>query len=142
LISVDATAFVIMALVFALVLAMKSLFFEPLAHTMEMRQERIERAAGAWDDAQSGIRAATAQVTAAVTAARNEGYGLLERARADALAKARADLDSGREEAQRQLLEAKRSLAEASHRAVRELDSQAEALARLLASRILGRDVA
>jgi F0F1-type ATP synthase membrane subunit b/b' len=81
-------------------------------------------------------------VTAAVTAARNEGYGLLERARADALAKARADLDSGREEAQRQLLEAKRSLAEASHRAVRELDSQAEALARLLASRILGRDVA
>jgi F0F1-type ATP synthase membrane subunit b/b' len=131
-----------MALVFALVLLLKSLFFEPLATTMEARQERIDRAARAWDDAQSTIRAASAEVAAAVTAARNEGYVLLDRARAEALAKARTELDSSREEVQKRLNEAKKELAEASSRAVRELEGQAETLARSLASRILGREVA
>lgn len=142
MISVDATAFVVMALVFALVLVLKNLFFEPLARTMESRQGRIDRAARAWEEAQSTIRAASAEVTAAVTAARSEGYGLLDRARTDALVKARAELDSSREEAQAQLNQAKKELAEASNRAVGELEAQAETLARSLASRILGRDVA
>jgi F0F1-type ATP synthase membrane subunit b/b' len=142
LISVDATAFVIMALVFALVLVLKSLFFEPLARTMEARNERIDRAARAWDEAQKTIRAASAEVAAAVTAARNEGYGHLDRARTEALAAARAELDSSRDEAQKQLSEAKRQLAEVSDGAVRELEAQAEAMARSLAGRILGRDVA
>ena len=142
MISVDATAFVIMALVFALVLVLKSLFFEPLARTMETRRERIDRAARAWDEAQKTIRAASSEVTTAVTAARNEGYGLLDRARAEALAMARAGLDASREDAQKQLGEAKKELAEASDRAVRELEAQAETLARSLASRILGREVA
>jgi F0F1-type ATP synthase membrane subunit b/b' len=142
LISVDATALVIMALVFALVLVLKSLFFEPLARTMETRNERIDRAARSWEDAQKTIRAAAAEVTAAVTASRNEGYGLLDRARTEALATARAKLESSRDEAQNQLNEAKKQLAEASDRAVAELEGQAGALARSLASRILGRDVA
>jgi F0F1-type ATP synthase membrane subunit b/b' len=131
-----------MALVFALVLVMKTLFFEPLARTMEARQERIDKAARAWDEAQGGIRSATAEVTAAVTATRNEGYVELDRARTEALVKARATLDSSREKTQSELNEAKRELAEASDRAVRELEGQADSLARSLASRILGRDVA
>jgi len=131
-----------MVLVFALVLVLKSLFFEPLARTMETRKERIDRAARAWDEAQKTIQAASAEVTAAVTTARNDGYGLLDRARSEALAKARAELDSNRDEAQKQLNEARKELAEASDRAVRELEGQADALARSLASRILGRDVA
>ena len=142
MISVDSTALVIMALVFALVLVLKSLFFEPLARTMETRQERIHRAARAWDEAQRTIRAASAEVAAAVTAVRNEGYELLDRARAEALSRARADIDASREDAQKQLGEAKNAMAEASDRAVRELEVQAEILARSLASRILGRDVA
>jgi len=142
LISVDATAFVIMALVFALVLVLKSLFFEPLARTMETRKERIERAAHAWNEAQKTIRAAAAEVTGAVTAARNEGYGLLDRARTEAQSNARVKLDSSREEAQNVRNDAKRELTEASDRAVRELEGQADALARSIASRILGRDVA
>ncbi len=131
-----------MALVFALVLVLKSHFFEPLARTIEIRKERIDRAARAWDDAQQTIRDAAAEVTAAVTSARNEGYGLLDRARTEALAKARTELESSRDEAQTQLNEAKKQLAEASDRAVAELEGQADALARSLASRILGRDVA
>ncbi len=131
-----------MALVFALVLVLKALFFEPLAQTMESRKERIDRGARAWDDAQATLRAASTEIAAAVTAARNEGYGLLDRSRAEALAKARAELDSSRDEVQNQLKEAKRELSDASNRAVRELEMQADTLARSLASRILGRDVA
>ena len=131
-----------MALVFALVLALKTLFFEPLARTMETRKERIDRAAHAWEEAQKSIRTATAEVAAAVTAARNEGYVLLDGARTEAQAKARAELESTREATQAQLREAKRELAEAADRAVRELEGQADALARSLASRVLGRDVA
>jgi F0F1-type ATP synthase membrane subunit b/b' len=77
-----------------------------------------------------------------VSGARNEGYALLDRARAEAQARARADLDRSREEAQRQLEEGKKELADAAARAVRDLEGQAEALARPLASRILGREVA
>jgi len=142
LISVDATALVIMALVFALVLVLKNLFFEPLARTIETRKERIDRAARAWDEAQETIRSAAAEVAGAVTAARNEGYGLLDRARSEAMAKARAELDSSREEAQSQVRDGKKQLAEASERAVFELEGQADGLARSLAGRILGREVA
>ena len=142
MISVDATALVIMALVFALVLVLKNLFFEPLARTIETRKERIDRAARAWNEAQETIRSAAAEVAGAVTAARNEGYGLLDRARSEAMAKARAELDSSREEAQSQVRDGKKQLAEASERAVFELEGQADGLARSLAGRILGREVA
>lgn len=142
MISADFTALIIMALVFALVLVMKNLFFEPLARAMETREERIDRAARAWDEAQSRIRAAGAEVAAAVASARNEGYGELDRARAEALAKARAELDASREGTEEQLKQAKEEIARAAAAAARELESEADGLARSLASRILGRDVA
>ncbi len=131
-----------MALVFALVLVLKTLFFEPLARAMETRKERVDRAAQAWDEAQKTIRSATADVASAVAAARSEGYGLLDRARTEAVTKARAELESIRTATQAQLSDAKKQLVDASDRAVRELEGQADALARSLASRILGRDVA
>jgi F-type H+-transporting ATPase subunit b len=141
LISVDLTAFVIMALVFALVLALKHLFFEPLAQAMETREARVSRAEGAWDDAQKTIRDANQQVTAAVQSARNEGYVLLDEARAGAQAKARAGVDESRDEAQRQIAEARARLQAETDGALKSLEAQAEALAASLAGRILGRNV-
>jgi F-type H+-transporting ATPase subunit b len=142
LISVDATALIIMALVFALVLAMKNLFFEPLAGAMETRQGRIDRAEHAWSDAQKTIAAAGGRVSSAVSTARNEGYGMLDHARAEAQSKARAELERHRDEAQREIADARKRLQDETERAVRELESQAGSLAASLASRILGRDVA
>jgi F-type H+-transporting ATPase subunit b len=142
LISVDATAFIIMALVFALVLVLKNLFFEPLARAMETREARIATAARAWDDAQKTIADARSRVNQAVQGARNEGYALLDEARTDALQKARAGVDESRDTAQKQIGEARRALEEETARAVRELEQQADALAGSLAARILGRDVA
>ena len=105
-------------------------------------RDRVDRAASAWEDAQKTIRAAAGEVAAAVGAARNEGYGLLDRARTEAQAKSRAELDAARAATQAQLTDAKKELSEASDRAVSELEGQADSMARALASRILGRDVA
>ncbi len=131
-----------MVLVFALVLALKSLLFEPLAQAMESRQERLDQAENAWGDAQRTISEAASRVSTAVGAARNEGYGLLDQTRAAAQSKARAEIERHRDEANRQTTEAKKRLRDESERAVRELESEADALAASLASRILGRDVA
>jgi F-type H+-transporting ATPase subunit b len=130
-----------MALVFALVLVMKNLFFEPLARAMETREARIERAANAWEDAQSQIRGAAKEVSLAVNAARGEGYSLLDQARTEAHATARAELDKSREETQRHIADAKKRLSEETARATRELDAQSNRLAASLASRILGRSI-
>jgi F-type H+-transporting ATPase subunit b len=142
LISVDATAFVIMALVFALVLVLRSLFFEPLARAIENREGRFSRAATAWDDAQKTIREASARVAGAVQSARNEGYQALDRERSEAQTKTRNELERSREAAQLEIAEARKRLRDESDRAVRDLEKQAETLASSLASRILGRDLA
>jgi F-type H+-transporting ATPase subunit b len=142
LISIDATALVISALVFALVFILKNAFFEPLAQAMETRQGRIERAATAWDDAQATIEGARVEVDAAVQDTRNEGYRLLDEARAEAQQSARTELDESRDAAQRQITEAKNKLADETDKAVAKLERDANDLAAQIASRILGREVA
>lgn len=142
MISVDATAFIILALVFLLVLVLKNLFFEPLAQAIETREGRIERAASAWGDAERDISEASTRVANAVQAARNEGYELLDEARAEAQARARADVDQNRAEAQKEIAEARQELSRETDRAVSELENEANTLAASIASRILGREVA
>ena len=142
MISIDVTALVISALVFALVVVLKNAFFEPLAQAMEKRQGRIDKAATAWDDAQKTIDEARDEVAAAVQETRNEGYRLLDEARTGAQQKARAELDAGREAAQKQIAEAKTSLGDETDKAVKKLESDAAAIASSIATRILGREVA
>jgi F-type H+-transporting ATPase subunit b len=142
LISVDATALIVMVLVFALVLVLKNLFFEPLAQAMETRQDRIDRAASAWDDAQKTILDASQRVNASVQSARNEGYGRLDASRTEAQVKARSEVDQARAETQERIASARKTLHDEAERAIRELENQADSLAASIAARILGRDVA
>ncbi len=142
MISIDVTSLIISALVFGLVLVLKNAFFEPLAQAMETRQDRIDRAATAWDDAQKTIDDARADVLAAVQAARNDGYRLLDEARTEAQQKARAELDEGRDAAQKQIADAIKRLSDETDQAVQKLERDADALASQIASRILGREVA
>ena len=142
MISIDVTAIVISLLVFALVFVLKNAFFEPLAKAMETRQDRIDRAATAWDDAQKTIDEARGEVATAVQATRNEGYRLLDEARTEAQQKARAELDQGRDAAQKQIAEARQRLSDETDVAVSKLERDAETLAGEIAGRILGREVA
>ena len=142
MISIDVTALVISALVIGLVFVLKNTFFEPLAQAMERRQDRIDRAATAWDDAQKTIDEARAEVAAAVEATRNEGYRLLDDVRTEAQQKTRSELDEGRGAAQKQIAEARKRLSDETDKAVQKLERDAKALASQIASRLLGREVA
>ena len=142
MISIDVTALIISALVIGLVFVLKNAFFEPLAQAMETRQDRIDRAATAWDDAAKTIDEARDEVLAAVVATRNEGYRQLDEARTEAQKKARAELNHGRGAAQKQIAEAIKRLSDETDKAVQKLERDADALASQIASRILGREVA
>ena len=142
MISIDATSLIISALVVGLVFVLKNAFFEPLAQAMETRQDRIDRAATAWDDAQKTIDDARADVLAAVQAARNDGYQLLDEARTEAQQKTQVDLEEGRAAAQKHIEEARKRLADETDKAVQKIEHDADALASQIAGRILGRDVA
>ena len=142
MISIDVTALIISALVFGLVFVLKNTFFEPLAQAMETRQDRIDRAATAWDDAGKTIDQARAEVAAAVQVTRNEGYERLDEARTEAQQKARTELDEGRDAAQKQIADAIKRLSDETDKAVQKLERDADALASQIASRILGREVA
>lgn len=141
MITVDATALLICALVFVLVLVMKNVFFEPVAQAMEKREEQISRAASAWDDAQRTIEQARSEVATAVQGTRNQGYQQLDRARAEAQAKARDELDEERTRVQKQIDEARERLSRETNKAVVALESEANALATEIAQRILGREL-
>jgi F-type H+-transporting ATPase subunit b len=142
LISVDLSALIIVALVFSLVLVLGRLFWEPLAQAMETRQGRIEGA--------ERIRAETAKVVAdtlathreAVSRARTEGYGSLDRARAEAHSEAHSEVGAEREKTLAEIERARDSIREQGDRALKSLEAEADRLASEIASRILGRNVA
>jgi len=142
LISIDATALVISVLVFGLVFVLKNFFFEPMAQAMEARQKKIDTAEHAWEDAERAIADARSSVDDAVQGVRNEGYQLLDTARAEAQKDGRGTVDEGREQAQALVGSAKKRLAEETDNAVAALEKDADALAAQIATRILGRDVA
>ena len=141
MVSVDFTALIICALVFALVFVLKNFFFEPLAQAMETRQASVDRAASAWDDAQKTIDKARTDVAAAVQMARNEGYQWLDEARSGAQAKVKTSLDEQRGATQKQIAEARQQLSNETDEAVLSLERDAHLLASQIASKILGRDL-
>ncbi len=142
MLSVDATAFVILAIVFTLVFVLKNHFFEPLTTAIETRQAGIERAANAWADAQRTIEEAQGRLQDAVQRTRNSGYEQLDRSRGEAQKTARTELDRSREAAQQQVAEAQKQLRAETDEAIESLQAQADGFARSIASRILGRDIA
>ncbi len=142
MISVDVTSLVICLLVFGLVFVLKNLFFEPLAQAMETRQAQVDKAATASDAAKQTIEAARQQLASAVQSIRNDGYKLLDGARMEAQTQGRSEVDQGRTRAQALVADAKSKLSEESDRAVKALESDSDALATEIASRILGREIA
>jgi F-type H+-transporting ATPase subunit b len=141
-ISVDFSALVILALVFALVLVLGRLLFEPLAGAMEERQGRI--------DAAENIRAQTAKKVEEILAthrdamngARADGYEVLDKARAEGQAEAERQFGAERAKTLQEMARAREEMRQQGDRALETLESDADRLAAEIASRILGRKVA
>ena len=142
MISVNAWALFITALVFTLVLVLKNLFFESLARAMAERKRRLDEAADLWDEARRSIGEADNTIVSAIQETRNEGYGLLDEARSEAQQTAQDELDEARLDAQKQIQEGRDALSRLADQAVKDLEQRADGLASEIASRILGREVA
>lgn len=142
MISVDASALVIMALVFALVLILGRLFFEPLAQAMESRRRQIVGARELWDGTAQAIEEIEATRRDAIQQARVSGYERLDAARAEAQAGSQRRLDEERRRLRQEIENARSKLRGQGEQAVRDLETQADRLAAEIASRVLGREVA
>jgi F-type H+-transporting ATPase subunit b len=142
LISIDFTALIILALVFALVVVLGRLFFEPLARAMEERQNRI--------DAAERIRAETARHVEeilgthreAMNRARAESYQVLENARSAGQGEAERLFGAERGKIVERVERSREELRQQAAEALKSLESEAARLAGEIASRILGRRVA
>lgn len=142
MIEVNFSALIVILLVFALVLVLERLFFEPLAQAMESRHERTESAERLWSETSREVEAALGKFREVTSRARSEGYQELDRARAEAEAERTRRVESEREAALREIARARESLRQQGERAVAELESEADRLAAEIASRLLGRPVA
>lgn len=142
MISVDTTALFIFALVFGLVFVLKNHFFEPLASAMETRRNQVDEARALSEDGGEVLAEAQTKIDRAVEAARNQGYQLLDEARSGAQAKARATIEAGRDKANQQIADARAQLRRDADQAVKDLEGRAKELAKQIAGRILGRQLA
>ena len=142
MIEVNFSALVVLLLVFALVLVLERLFFEPLARAMDTRRERSESAERLWSEASSEVEVALAKVREATARARGQGYQELDGVRGEAQAERARRVESERQAALAEIARARQSLSEQGERAVKELEREADRLAVEIASRLLERPVA
>ncbi|MFQ5789682.1 MAG: hypothetical protein ACE5JI_04315 [Acidobacteriota bacterium] len=142
MISVDLSALLILVLVFSLVLALKRLFFEPLAGAIEARRGRIEGADRLWDETRQALEGIQTFCRQAIQKARQEGYERLDRIRAEARTEAEKALDAEKRRAREEIAQAREELRRQGEEAVGALEVEAHRLAGELATRILGRRVA
>jgi len=121
MLSIDATALVIFALVWVLVIILTRVFFKPLSRILDKRQAQLDR------DRQEAARALEAyerelqRVEEALKQAKAEAAALREKAEVEALreksrmtaelqAESRAQLEKAREDLRRQVEQLKREL--------------------------------
>lgn len=121
MLSIDATALVIFALVWVLVVVLTRVFFKPLSRVLEKRQSQLNR------DREEAVRALEAyerelqRVEDALKQAKAEAAALKEKAEVEALreksrmtaelqAESRAQLEKAREDLHRQVEQLKREL--------------------------------
>jgi F-type H+-transporting ATPase subunit b len=141
LIEVNFSALVIIGLVFALVLILERLFFEPLAGAMEARRERSESAERLWSETSRQVDSGLATLREVTGRARSEGYQELDRVRAQAQAERARQVDGQRQAALEEIGKAREALRQQAARAVEQLEGEADRLAVEIASRLLGRSV-
>lgn len=138
----DKTLLVQVALFVALWLALKPLLFDPMLKLFEEREKRIEGAIGEAREIDLKSVAAKTKYDDALSKARGEGATERDRLRGEGIKKENELLAQARTEAQAKL-EAGRKQAQADFsKAKDELAAERQRLAKDVAARVLGREVA
>ena len=142
MISVDFSALIILALVFSLVVVLGRLFFDPLAHAMEERQNRVDAAERIRAETTRHVEEILATHREAMNRARAESYDVLENARSEGQAEADGLFGAERSKVVERVGRSREELRQQADQALKSLESEAGRLAGEIASRILGRRVA
>jgi F-type H+-transporting ATPase subunit b len=142
IIDLDGTFFVQLAIFFIAFLVLRSLVFKPMMNLFEAREEAID---GARQEARRMEREADDKGTTfedAMRKVRVEAGEERDRLRAEGLRLERTILDKVRKETGETLANAERKMATEAEKIRSEMKTTAPALAKQIASRLLGREVA
>lgn len=135
----DFTALLISGIVVLLALALKNWFFEPLARTMEERENRYGRSRTELQEKQGRLAAAKTRLETALAETRQTGYAEMDRIRREAAASADERLSEARDRARRILEEGLAAIEQETASAEAQLETAAGELADDLTARLLRR---
>ena len=135
----DFTALLISGIVVFLALALKKWFFEPLARTMEERENRYGRSRTELQEKQGRLAAAKTRLETALAETRQAGYTEMDRIRREASATADERLSEARDRARRILADGLAVMEKETAAAEAELETAAGELAGDLTERLLRR---
>jgi F-type H+-transporting ATPase subunit b len=140
-VDVDATALWPVVILIVLVLALRPLLFNPMLRLFEERERRIEGAklaARKMDEASAG---ALTKYETEMKKARTAGNVEKEQLRAEGLKAENEIVGKVREATGKKMAEGRKEILESAEKARLQLKSEGPALARAMASRVLGREV-
>jgi F-type H+-transporting ATPase subunit b len=142
LIDMDGTILVQLGFFLLLWIVLWKLLFQPFLKVRDQRAEGIEGSRQQAADMEAQAREAVKRYDETFNRAKLRGADERQKLRTEAAAHERQVLGAAREEAQRALGSARAKIAGDADKARQQLDSQAAAIAKQVASRILGREVA
>lgn len=135
----DFTALLISGIVVFLALALKNWFFEPLARTMEERENRYEHSRTELLEKEGRLAVAKTRLETALAETRQAGYAEMDRIRREAAAAAEERLSEARDRARRILADGLAVMEKETAAAEAELEAAAGELAGDLTARLLRR---
>ena len=142
MISIDSSSFIILALVFALVVVLGRVFFDPLARAMQERQGRIDAAERIRAETTRHVEEILRKHREAMSRARAESYEVLEDARTKGQTEAQSHFGAERGKVTERIERSREELRQQADQALKSLEAEASRLAGEIASRILGRKIA
>lgn len=142
IIDIDSTVFVQFGLFFILLLVANKLLFQPYLKLRERRKEGIDGARAEAERTTAQADSKLADYEKQLATARNRANEEGRKVRAEAAANEKATTDSARASAQKSIDEATAKMRAEAEAARLQLLPQANAIAKQIASKLLGREVA
>jgi F-type H+-transporting ATPase subunit b len=135
------TIILVGAAVVALVFILNRWLFGPLSQILEQRQNEIDAARAAFDEAQAKQSERLDAVEARVAESRNEAFAIREEAHNEAREHRDRVIADARDEAAQEIEGARAEIKQQIDDARTQLEKDADSLARSIAERVLGRPV-
>lgn len=133
----DGTVIIHVALILIMIFILNRTFFRPINRILESREKNRGGRFGEAEGILSEVNEKQSKYNQAMLEARSEGYGMIEKERAEAVAKREAALTSVKEEVAQKFAAEKSELEQQTAQAKTAIAAEAEKLAEKISSNIL-----